>query len=430
MLSYEILLTRIFAVSQWNHLFFLVISIALFGLAASGTVTALLSGRSIRWSEFLQDSRGPAALASFQAVSTIFSYIGLNAMPLDYYRLALEPVQLVWLLVAYLILASPFFAAGMVISIAYAAQPEKSGAIYFSTMIGSACGAVMALGLTPLLGEPVLVVLTTLLPIMPLAFYLRSFTKASRSFLKIRPSTLFVCVPGILVAIVSVYLLFPAGRSVIEIRSSEYKGLNQTLLFPDTRITESHRRLLGHIDRVTGPYLRFAPGLSLHYQDRLPNQQVIFSDRDIPLTLYSNTPAGLNFSRFSLSYAGYEYADHVDRVWVIIQNGGLALASALASAAPDIKVAIRHPDLAQIVSRHYGLPVTTENPRAFLDHTPDEFDIIQIENWGSTIPGADALGLRVQLLQWPDDVAQAEEQCHQRNDGRGDEDKRHEPVEV
>ena len=391
MLSYEILLTRIFAVSQWNHLFFLVISIALFGLAASGTVTALLSGQSIRWAEFLQDPRGPAALASFQAISTICSYIGLNALPLDYYRLALEPVQLAWLLVAYLILALPFFAAGMVISVAYAAQPEKSGAIYFATMIGSACGAVLAIGLTPLFGEPILVIFTTLLPITTLPFYLRSFTEASRSFLKISPPKLFVCIPGILVALVSVYLLFPTGRSFIEIHSSEYKGLNQALRFPDTRVIESHRRLLGHIDRVAGPYLRFAPGLSLHYQDRLPDQQVIFSDRDIPLTLYSSEPADLNFSRFSLSYAGYEYIDHVDRVWIILQNGGISLASALASAASDIKVAIRHPDLAQIVRRHYGLTVMTENPRTFLSHTPDHFDIIQIENWGSTIPGADAL---------------------------------------
>ena len=37
-LSYEILLTRIFAVSQWNHLFFLVISIALVFAGAMGNI--------------------------------------------------------------------------------------------------------------------------------------------------------------------------------------------------------------------------------------------------------------------------------------------------------------------------------------------------------------------------------------------------------
>ena len=42
-LCYEILLTRIFAISQWNHLVFMVISIALFGFAASGTLFSVLS---------------------------------------------------------------------------------------------------------------------------------------------------------------------------------------------------------------------------------------------------------------------------------------------------------------------------------------------------------------------------------------------------
>ena len=36
-LALEVLLTRVFSISQWNHLSFMVISIALFGFAAAGT---------------------------------------------------------------------------------------------------------------------------------------------------------------------------------------------------------------------------------------------------------------------------------------------------------------------------------------------------------------------------------------------------------
>ena len=75
MLSYEILLTRIFAVSQWNHLFFLVISIALFGLAASGTVTTIWSAGSFGGWRTIGDRRWPVGLSSFQAVSIIGSYL-------------------------------------------------------------------------------------------------------------------------------------------------------------------------------------------------------------------------------------------------------------------------------------------------------------------------------------------------------------------
>ena len=45
MLAYEVLLTRIFSITQWNHLSFMVISIALFGFALSGTFLSICESR-------------------------------------------------------------------------------------------------------------------------------------------------------------------------------------------------------------------------------------------------------------------------------------------------------------------------------------------------------------------------------------------------
>ena len=47
-IGFEILLTRAFSISQWNHLSFMVISIALFGFAASGTLLSLGPARQLR----------------------------------------------------------------------------------------------------------------------------------------------------------------------------------------------------------------------------------------------------------------------------------------------------------------------------------------------------------------------------------------------
>ena len=44
-LGIEILLTRAFSFSQWNHLSFMVISIVLFGFGASGSLLSLNEGR-------------------------------------------------------------------------------------------------------------------------------------------------------------------------------------------------------------------------------------------------------------------------------------------------------------------------------------------------------------------------------------------------
>ncbi|MDD3082936.1 MAG: hypothetical protein PHW17_12030, partial [Desulfobacterales bacterium] len=52
-LAFEVLLTRIFSISQWNHLSFMVISIALFGFAASGTFLGILDARKQGWEKHL-----------------------------------------------------------------------------------------------------------------------------------------------------------------------------------------------------------------------------------------------------------------------------------------------------------------------------------------------------------------------------------------
>jgi hypothetical protein len=44
-----------------------------------------------------------------------------------------------------------------------------------------------------------------------------------------------------------------------------------------------------------------------------------------------------------------------------------------------------------MVSRRYGLAVISQPPRAFLAKSPAHFDIIHVENWGTSIPGSAAL---------------------------------------
>jgi len=48
-------------------------------------------------------------------------------MALDYFRLPVEPVQSLYLLAAYLLLALPFFFSGIIIAIGYTRLPQKAG---------------------------------------------------------------------------------------------------------------------------------------------------------------------------------------------------------------------------------------------------------------------------------------------------------------
>ncbi len=129
-MSFEVLLTRYFSFTQWSHLSFMVISIALFGMAAAGTVLSLRGSGSA--------ASGPAATASagsdparlgpahpdparrtaglcvvLFALFTPGSFLLVNALPFDYVRLPVQPSQVPMLLLVFLVFCLPFFATGL-----------------------------------------------------------------------------------------------------------------------------------------------------------------------------------------------------------------------------------------------------------------------------------------------------------------------------
>ena len=157
--TFEVILTRTFSISQWNHLSFMVISIALFGFAASGTLLSILEARKSAWPRRLFYGDTAAVIITLYTLSTIGSFIVLNRIPLDYLKLPIEPVQAFYLLTAYLLLALPFFFTGLTICISYTHHVEKTGLIYFASMAGSAIGAVLPAALLPVLGEENIILL-------------------------------------------------------------------------------------------------------------------------------------------------------------------------------------------------------------------------------------------------------------------------------
>ncbi|MDH3881291.1 MAG: hypothetical protein OES64_07045, partial [Desulfobacteraceae bacterium] len=164
-LSFEILLVRVFSISQWNHLSFMVISITLFGFAAGGTFLNIIDTYKKGWEKHLSSFENIHIFTILFTLSAIISFIVLNRIPLDYFRLPLEPIQALYLLTAYLLLALPFFFTGLVVSIAYAFMPEKTGFVYFANMAGSAFGAIIPVMLLPFIGEGKLVILLALVPL-------------------------------------------------------------------------------------------------------------------------------------------------------------------------------------------------------------------------------------------------------------------------
>ena len=163
-LAFEVVLTRVFSIGQWNHLSFMVISIAMFGFGASGTFLSLTDIR--KDIGHLNPASKPTltVIVCLYAGSTILSFLAINRMPLDYFRLPVEPVQSLYLLAAYLLLSLPFFFSGLIVAVAYTTLPEKSGYVYFMSMAGSAGGAIFPVPLLPLLDEERLIIISAVIP--------------------------------------------------------------------------------------------------------------------------------------------------------------------------------------------------------------------------------------------------------------------------
>src|SRR5215207_1416927 len=113
LLMTELALTRIFSVTMYYHFAFLAISIALFGLSASGVFVfvtrGVLAARQTR--ELLTFGAVLHGAATLLALAFLVRVrVGLNY----------SPENLVLMIAIYTVAAMPFFTGGFVISLAFA----------------------------------------------------------------------------------------------------------------------------------------------------------------------------------------------------------------------------------------------------------------------------------------------------------------------
>jgi hypothetical protein len=412
-LCYEVLLTRFFSYSQWNHLSFMVISIVLFGFGASGTALSLVERRRPGWSASFLESRGfPLALVVC-SITISGSFLSVKNIPLDYFRMPVEWFQSAYLLLTFLLLLVPFFCAGGVISLAFAGRSARSGWIYFASMLGSAVGALLPAALLPLLGEGRIVfccaLLLLLLPVLQVTALRRGASRERRR----RPSGtgLILTASGALFLLTGVVLLVREG-ALLEISPSPYKLLPQVLQFPDTAVVSRSNTIRGRLDRLESPYIRFAPGLSLKFSGLLPEAEFLVRDGDALLVLYDvpgeatveSTAEGEDrsgyFSGSLQCYAGYSIhpAGREERVLILQNGGGLSLPCAAAAGAGQVTLLLEQPGAAALYRSTYAgdrygtaVRVVAGNLRRRLARDPERYDRIQVEAWGPSVPGMASL---------------------------------------
>ncbi len=335
-LALEIILTRFFAIAQGYHYAFLVVSLAFLGFGAGAVV--LLATHQKR----LISSEGILALLSLAlGYSIALSFFLVNLLSFNPVELLWNQVKILYLPAHYLILSLPFFLGGLTISLALIRFREMAHKVYFADLLGASLGVIFAAGGFRLGGDSgVLWVLIILSVISSWLFFLWKESSKIRLGLQVF-STLMLILLGLSLS------------NNLTFRISDYKPLPFFLKQPGAAIRETFWDEKLRLDLFDSPGIRYAPGLSLSFTGKLPEQVGLALDAEKVSALLKQTE-DLEKLEF-LSYLPLSAAFLVargERVLLLQPESDLELLLCLLNTPKEVLVFEKSPILKKVHQKH------------------------------------------------------------------------------
>lgn len=364
---------------------------ALLGFSASGVVLAALLSRGLPASALLRRPSGVAVLLAALSLAVPGSFAAIRAMEVDYFRIPLEWGQLALLAVSFLVLSVPFAIAGLVTALAYAAPDIPAGRTYLAAMAGSGLGAAAPVGLLPVFG-----IAGTVAAIAAVPALLAVVSAGRRRDRRSMPGAL----AGAVAAAVAIGSL--ATGLIGEVTPSSYKLGYQALQFPETEVVERRTTIRGRHERLQGPALRFAPGLSLRWTERLPRQDALLTDGDA--SLFVPRDSDPRYAGDLLGSVSTALTGDARNALVLQASGGTALPIVVQAGVTRVTVvdpsawraaAVR----AAVVELGWDGPVSVRRSslRGFSARAGERYDLIYLDHAGASVPGVESLSRQFTL---------------------------------
>jgi hypothetical protein len=365
---------RIFAIAQWHHFAYMMISIAMLGFGAGGTVLTLFRKRIAG-----RESAVLRMTAFSLTASLVASYSMSQKIPFEVYQLVSQPQQIWYLLGLYLVLAVPFFFASCAILLGFFLNPAHIGRVYGFNMLGSGVGATCVVWLLYLFKPSAIPYLLTVV--------------AAAAFVLLVIDNYRHFVWGM--TALGVFCAIALSLGKMPIRISEYKGLSYALRMPGAKVVAETQSPLSVITAVASSRIRETPGqISYQYswrkQGALPEQVGLFFDGDSVSVV----------NRFEGNLSAFAYLDHVtsalpyhlleaSQSLVIGAGGGTDVLMALAHGVKQVTAVELDPRIFPMIRQHFRdfsgrlyersdvTPVIAEG-REFLQSSGRLYDMIHI----------------------------------------------------
>lgn len=383
LMALQIVQTRIFSVTTWYHLSFLVISVAMFGLtmgalgvhrgdekrqrAECGALMAracLLFGFCV-----------PVALLGQMTVPIVSDTIGLTLVTLPLMSVLVIP---------------PYYAAGVALSLAITRAPFPTGRTYGVDLIGAAAGCLLALGLMEMIDAPSALLLLALSGLGAAFCFSRAEARRGRVFA--------ACLAAALLLNCALPQPFVYPRWVkngalpqSELDYDEWNAISRVVV----------RKEQGGAPYLWGPSSRTPPGMDV----RAAWLQ-IDGDAGTLLTRFGgDREKDLAFLDYDLSTIAYALPG-LRRAAIIGVGGGRDVLTAYHNGIDDITALDVNDIQISLLSRVEpfrsmtnlsvipGLKLVHSEARSWFSREKETFDIIQmsmIDTWAATGAGAFAL---------------------------------------
>lgn len=321
-LAFEVLLARLLAIIHWHHFVGMVISLALLGYGASGSIlTAAL------------DRLRPRAALAFAGSAVLFGAAALasvaiaEALPFNALEIIWSPWQWLWLGPLYLLFAVPFGFAAACTGLALACVDAPVGRIYRADLLGAGAGSLAAVGLLDLLRPDQ-------------ALWIAAAAGPAAAAIMLVSARRYRLAAGAIACGGLVGVAALAGWPGLAM--SPFKPLPQTLLVEGTGIVAGRTSPIGLAQVVRSERIPFrtATGLSLVNRQEPAAQLGLFLDGEgpVPITRFTGDFAPLAYLDMTLAALPYRLVEARPRVLIIGLGGGTEVLLALRHAARSIDV--------------------------------------------------------------------------------------------
>ena len=377
-LGYEILLLRLFSIVLWHNYAYIIISIALLGIGASGTFLFFTR----RWLE-------KHFTVTFITFAIAFSFLSIICFSIAQ-RIPFNPLEFIWnleqqkfLIQIYIILSLPFFCSSTPICLALIHFKKRLNLIYFADLVGAGCGALFILLILSLFDT------TNSLRIIAFLGYIASLLVI---FSIKRINWIWILV--LLILPINFFLLPESWLRPIPL---PYKALNKALNVPKANIITEYSSPLAQVTVVESPLVPFrhAPGLSLNAQLGPEEQLGIFIDADsfTPITKFNGDLESINYLD-KQPHALPFYLLEKPKILVLGMGGGSDVLRSFYFGAPVIDAVELNPQIVKIVTKDQknytnnffsqsNIRIHTKEARSFIRGQKETWDIIQLSLFDS-----------------------------------------------